>query len=135
MSHLFVGDPLTGFQMMAQSPVWICSHSHWNKQTYELRAPRFKFMETSQFCLCPDPVILRFADKSTQFLYRLWRPLSVGIFMGVTEALKVQRINAQVCTYKHFLYSVKEVLTVLRYLRKQKKRVQNTKGDQEDPVS
>lgn len=48
--------------------------------------------------------------------------------MGVTEALKVQRINAQVCTYKHFLYSVKEVLTVLRYLRKQKKKSPKYKG-------
>lgn len=42
--------------------------------------------------------------------------------MGVTEALKAQRMNAQVCTYKHLPYSVKEVWTVLRYLRKQEKK-------------
>ena len=41
--------------------------------------------------------------------------------MGVTEALKVQGITAQVCTYKHFQYSVKEVWTILGYLRKQQK--------------
>lgn len=41
--------------------------------------------------------------------------------MGVTEALKVQRIIAQACTYNHVPYSVKDVWTVLRYLRKQVK--------------
>lgn len=55
--------------------------------------------------------------------------------MGITEALKVQRINAQICTYNHFTYSVKEVWTVLRYLRKQEKKAQNTNGDQEHSVS
>lgn len=48
---LFAENPLKGFQMMAQGPVWISSHPHCNNQTYELRAPRFEFMGTSPFCL------------------------------------------------------------------------------------
>lgn len=44
--------------------------------------------------------------------------------MGLTEALEVQGITARVCTYKHFQYLVKEVWTILRYLRKQQKMSQ-----------
>lgn len=42
--------------------------------------------------------------------------------MGTAGALKARGITAEVCVYKHFPYSVNEVWTALRYLRKQTKK-------------